>query len=136
MIRREIFDEVHADMVTSYNYLALVYNSLGEHKQARELQGKALVIRQWIFGKDHADVATSYSNLATVYNTLGEYNQAKESHKTALMIRKKIFGEDHAHVATSYNNQATTKCLAHANEKSATKNKCSVCWIDVCRCKV
>ena len=79
------------------------------------------MIRQWIFGKDHTDVATSYSNLATVYNTLGEYNQAKESHKTALMIRKKIFGEDHAHVATSYNNQATTKCLAHANEKSATK---------------
>ena len=41
MIRREIFDEVHADMVTSYNYLALVYNSLGEHNQARELQGKS-----------------------------------------------------------------------------------------------
>ena len=85
------------------------------------------MIRRKIFGEDHADVATSYSNLATVHNRLGEYNQAKELHEKALMIFKKIFGEDHAHVATSYNNLATTKCLAQANEKSATKNRCSVC---------
>ena len=72
-------------------------------------------------------MATSYTNLATVYNSLGEYNQAKELHQKALMIFKKVFGEDHAHVAMSYNNLATTKCLAQAKEKSATKNKCFVC---------
>ena len=127
MIRKKIFDENHAHVASSYNNLASVYNSLGEYNQAKELHEKALMICKKIFGEDHADVATSYNNLATVYSSLGQYNQAKELHEKALMIRKKIFGEDHAHVATSYNNQATTKSLAHANEKTATKNKCLVC---------
>ena len=30
MIRKKIFDEHHADLATSYNNLAAVYNSLGE----------------------------------------------------------------------------------------------------------
>ena len=85
----------------------LVYQTLGEHNQAKELHRKALVIRKKIFGEDHADVATSYNNLASVYNSQGEYNQAKELHEKALMIQKKIFGEDHAHVALSYNNLAS-----------------------------
>ena len=106
IIRKKIFGEDHADVATSYDNLALVYNCLGEYNQAKQLSEKALTIRKKIFGEDHADVATSYNNLASVYNSLGEYNQAKELHEKALIIRKKIFGEDHAAVATSYNNLA------------------------------
>ena len=95
-----------------------MYHSLGEYNQAKEMYEKALMIRKKIFGENHANVAKSYNNLASVYHSLGEYNQAKELHEKGLMIRKKIFDD---------NNQATTKCLAHANEKRATKNKCSVC---------
>ena len=83
-----------------------VYYRLGEYNQAKELYGKALLIRNQINGEDHANVATIYNNLALVYDSLGEYNQAKELHEKALMIRKKIFGEDHADVANSYNNLA------------------------------
>ena len=127
IIFKKIFDEDHADVATSYNNLALVYYSLREYNQAKELHEKALMIRKKIFDEDHAHVASSYNNLASVYHSLGEYNQAKELQEKALMIRKKIFDEDHADINTSYNNLATTKCLAHANEKSATKNKCSIC---------
>ena len=38
------FDENHAYVATSYNILALVYNSLGEYNQAKELLEKALMI--------------------------------------------------------------------------------------------
>ena len=84
-----------------------VYYSLGEYNQAKELHGKALVIRKKIFGEDHASVATIYNNLALVYTSLGEYNQAKELNEKALVIRKKLFGENHADVAISYNDLAS-----------------------------
>ena len=60
------FGEDHADVATSYNNLASVYNSLGEYNQAKELHEKALTIRKKIFGEDHAHVAASYNNLALV----------------------------------------------------------------------
>ena len=66
IIRKKIFGEDHADVATSYNNLASVYNSLGEYNQAKELHEKALIISKKIFGEDHADVATSYNNLALV----------------------------------------------------------------------
>ena len=84
-----------------------VYYSLGEYNQAKELHGKALVIRKKIFGEDNASVATIYNNLALVYTSLGEYNQAKELNEKALVIRKKLFGENHADVAISYNDLAS-----------------------------
>ena len=87
-----------------------VYYSLGEYNQAKELYGKALLIRKKIFGEDHANVATIYNNLALVCTGLGEYNQAKELNEKALLIRKKLFGENHADVAKSYNNLAAVYC--------------------------
>ena len=65
-IYKKIFGEDHADVATSYNNLASVYNSLGEYNEAKELYEKALTICKKIFGEDHADVATSYNNLASV----------------------------------------------------------------------
>ena len=62
-----IFGEDHADVATSYNNLASVYDRLREYIQAKELHEKALTIWKNIFGEDHADVATSYDNLASVY---------------------------------------------------------------------
>ena len=78
MIFKNIFGEDHANVATSFNKLALVYNCLREYIQAKELCEKALTIRKTIFGEDHAYVATSYNNLALVYNRVGEYKQAKQ----------------------------------------------------------
>ena len=102
MIFKEIFGEDHADVVTSCNNLALVYNHLGEYNQAKELHEKVLTISEKIVGEDHADVATSYDNLALVYNSLGEYNPAKQLDENALIIRKQIFGEDHVYVKKQF----------------------------------
>ena len=119
MIRKKIFGEDHANVVTSYSNLALVYYKPKEHNRAKELHEKALMIGKVIFGEVHVDVATSYHNLALVYNCLKENNQAKELHEKALMIRQEIFGEDHADVATSYNNLA----LVYYNLKEYNRAK-------------
>ena len=44
IIRKKTFGEDHADVATSYNNLALVYQRLGEDDQAKELYEKALII--------------------------------------------------------------------------------------------
>ena len=72
VIRKKIFGEDHANVATSYNNLALVYNNLGEYNQAKQLHEKALLIRRKIFGEHQSDVATTYNDLASVYNNLGE----------------------------------------------------------------
>ena len=41
-IRKKIFGEDHADVATSYNNLALVYNNLKEYNQAKELYEKGM----------------------------------------------------------------------------------------------
>ena len=53
--------EDHPHVATSYDNLALVYNSLGEYNQAKQLHEKALTIRKKIFGEDHVSVAGSRS---------------------------------------------------------------------------
>ena len=88
------------------NVSGVVYDSLREYNQAKELFEKALMISKQIFDEDHADVASIYNNLALVYYNLKEYNQAKHLQEKALMIRKKSFGEDHSDVEASYNNLA------------------------------
>ena len=42
MIPKKIFDEDLADLLTSYNKPAAVYNGLGEYNQAKELLKKSI----------------------------------------------------------------------------------------------
>ena len=67
MISKKIFGENHANVATSYDNLASVYNSVREYNQAKDLNEKALMIRKKIFDEDHADLAKTYNNLAAVY---------------------------------------------------------------------
>ena len=78
MVYKKTFGEDHTDVATSCNDLAIVYNSLGEYSQAKELLENAVMVYKKIFDEDYADVATSCNNLALVDNRLIEYNQANE----------------------------------------------------------
>ena len=88
---KKIFDEDNVDVATSYNGLAIVYNSLGKYSQAKELHEKALIIRKKIFDEDHADVLTSYKDLAIVYNSLGENSQANKLSRESTVDSPKDF---------------------------------------------
>ena len=90
MLRQHGISALAWENATSYNNLALVYESLGEYsRQAKELNEKAMMRYKKVFGDDHPYVATSYDNLASVYNNLGNQTKAKEFREKALMIRKK-----------------------------------------------
>ena len=81
-IRKTIFGEDHADVATSYNNLASVYNRLGQYNQAKGLYEKALTIRKQIFGEDHKYVERIRSELALVNKHLvqqSSWGSARES---------------------------------------------------------
>lgn len=63
MNSKKIFIEDHVSIATSYNKLALVYDSLGEYNQAKECYEKLLVIGKKIFEKDHCGVTTRYNKI-------------------------------------------------------------------------
>ena len=54
----------HVDVATSYNNLALIYEDLGDFKQAKEYQQSALDIELDKLGSEHVSVAASYNNFA------------------------------------------------------------------------
>ena len=84
-IRKTIFGEDHADVATSYNNLASVYNRLGQYNQAKGLYEKALTIRKQIFGEDHKYVETIRSELALVNKHLVS-SQAEDRHEKACCL--------------------------------------------------
>ena len=86
MLKKKIFGEDHADVATSYNNLALVYERLGEYNQAKELHEKALTIRKQIFGEDHKYVERIRSELALVNKHLVSSRAEDRREKACCLI--------------------------------------------------
>ena len=91
----------HVNVATSYNKLASIYKDLGDLKQAKEYQQRALVIRLDKLGPEHVNIATSYNNLSLIYQDLGDLEKAKEYQERALAINLDKLGAEHFHVVTS-----------------------------------
>ncbi len=106
LIRKKVLGERHPKTATSYNNLAVVYDSQEKYKEAEELYNKALLIREKVLWAEHPDTANSYNNLAGLYDKQGKCREAEELYNKALLIRKRVLGKEHPETATSYNNLA------------------------------
>jgi len=102
----KICDDLLSEKNHLLNYLALIYQSLGDLNKAKELLELALASDIKNFGKDHPVVAIRQSSLAMVYKDLGEFNKAKEQLEIALFNDIKNFGKDHPTVAIRQSNLA------------------------------
>ena len=80
--------------------------SLGEHRQARQLQNDTLTRLRQVLGEDHPDTLTSASRLAADLRELGEYQQARGLDEDTLARRRRVLGDDHPDTLTSANNLA------------------------------
>ncbi|MEK6742204.1 MAG: tetratricopeptide repeat protein [Nitrospirota bacterium] len=96
----------HADVATSLNNLALLYNTQGQYAQAEPLYKRSLAIDEKAYGPYHPAVAIDLNNLALLYSNQGQYAQAEPLYKRSLAICEKALGPDHPNVATSLNNLA------------------------------
>ncbi|MFO0637238.1 MAG: tetratricopeptide repeat protein [Nannocystaceae bacterium] len=79
--------------------LALLEQSAGEAGRARDLLGRALVLRERTLGPTHPEVAQCLFNLATVEFALGDYVAARANAERALAIEREAYGAEHPDVA-------------------------------------
>jgi CHAT domain-containing protein/Tfp pilus assembly protein PilF len=86
------------------NEKGVIYEEMGEYKQAFKYYKKALDIRERVLGKEHPLTAQSYSNMGQVYHNTGNYKKSLTYHKKALDIKEKILGQEHLDTAVSCNN--------------------------------
>ena len=93
-------------VATSYNNLALIYQNLGDFKQAKDYQEHALVIQLDKLGPEHVDVARSYNNLALIYQDFGDFEQARQYQQLALAIR----AGKHGHNKTPNEVRTANRC--------------------------
>ena len=95
-----------ANLATSLNRLAALYDSQGRYGEAEPLYIRALQIREQQWGADHPHTAQSLNNVAGLYYSQGRYGEAEPLYRRALQIREQQLGADHPSTATSLNNLA------------------------------
>ena len=91
-------------LAMSYNYICIVYDSMGDYLKALSFHEKALAIRQQSLPPTHPDLATSYNNIGLVYSKKGDYLKALSSHENALAIHQQSLSPIHSDLAMTYNN--------------------------------
>ena len=96
----------HADVASSLNNLAALYDSQGHYSKAESFFQQALEMKKRLFNGDHPDVAASLNNLALLYKSQAHYEKAEPLLLQALEMRKRLFNGDHRDIATSLNNLA------------------------------
>ena len=87
-----------ADIVSSLNNLANLYQQHGDYAEAGPLFQCALRIDEKAFVPHHSSTAIALNNLAELYRTQGNYSEAPSLHQQALKIYEEVFGpEDPQH---------------------------------------
>ena len=93
-------------LADSLNYLARLFQEMGQYGRALLLFESALEIRKSELGDRHPDTATSLNNLALLYYSMGQYDRALPLYESALEIWKSESGEQHPNTAKGFNNLA------------------------------
>ena len=98
--------DVEAELSSSLNYLAELYQSQGRYSEAEPLYLHALEIDRRSLPKDPPGLATHLNNLAELYQFQGRYSEAEPLYLQALKIVRRSLLKDHPDLATHLNNLA------------------------------
>ncbi len=94
-IQKTTLGPEHRDTAVSLNFLAVLYEMMGDYARAISLCKRSLSIREKIFGPDHPDTAVVNINLGRLYDNTGEYAKAELLFKRAIAIYEKAPGPEH-----------------------------------------
>ncbi|WP_293129117.1 tetratricopeptide repeat protein [Microcoleus sp. bin38.metabat.b11b12b14.051] len=98
--------EMEAELSSSLNYLAGLYESQGRYSEAEPLYLQAVEIDKRSLPEDHHDLAIDFNNLAALYKSQGRYSEAEPLLLQAVEIDKRSLPEDHPSLAIHLNNLA------------------------------
>ncbi|MEM7479837.1 MAG: serine/threonine-protein kinase [Acidobacteriota bacterium] len=108
-LRREVPDTDPADLATSLNELAVLYDQTGAFDQAVPLFEEALVLRREVLGEEHPKVAETLNDLGALHYRRGDLETAAPLLTEALALRRRVLGEDHPDLPESLNNLAAIR---------------------------
>jgi tetratricopeptide (TPR) repeat protein len=95
LIREKLLGEEHLDTASSYNDLALVYNSQNRYEEAEFLSKKALKLREKMLGKEHPSTAITYWRFGLFYKDQEQFVIAKDYLEKAIEVFTAKLGEQH-----------------------------------------
>src|SRR4028118_327987 len=96
--------EMEAELSSSLNYLAELYQSQGRYSEAEPLYLQAVEIDRRSLPEDHPDLAMGLNNLALLYKSQGRYSEAEPLFLQAVEIDRRSLPEDHPSLANHLNN--------------------------------
>ncbi|MBD0310696.1 MAG: tetratricopeptide repeat protein, partial [Microcoleus sp. T1-bin1] len=98
--------DVEAELSSSLNYLAQLYESQGRYSEAEPLYLQAVEIDRRSLPEDHPCLASGLNNIALLYKSQGRYSEAEPLYLQALEIDRRSLPEDHPYLAMDLNNLA------------------------------
>jgi tetratricopeptide (TPR) repeat protein/transcriptional regulator with XRE-family HTH domain len=102
VLRRQILEASHPDLIRTINNLGLLYRSTGDFSRGEQFLLEALSKQEQALGQHHIDVAQTQYNLARLYRAQGAYLKAEPFYWQALHTRESILEHDDPLVAQSY----------------------------------
>jgi CHAT domain-containing protein/tetratricopeptide (TPR) repeat protein len=103
-LARQQVGNMHPDVASCLNNLALIYDSMGNYVEAEQLYQQALGIFENTLGKQNPHFAACLNNLADLYRLMSNYSGAELLHKQAIEITRIESGERSREFAASLNN--------------------------------
>ena len=106
-INREIYGEIdNLNLVSSINWLALLYQLSGDIASAQPLLEDALAMNKRLFSDDHFQVVKSLNSLAIVNSNLGKFAEAELLFQEILTLYRRLYQSPHSEIAQAINNLA------------------------------
>ena len=102
VLRRQILDTDHPDLIRTINNLGLLCRSTGKFSRGEQFLLEALGKQEQALGQHHIDVAQTHYNLGRLYRAQGAYVQAEPFYQQALRTRESLLGPADPRVAQSY----------------------------------
>lgn len=102
LLRRQILEASHPDLIRTINNLGLLYRKTGEFSRGEQFLLEALNKQQQAPGLNQLDIAQTQYNLGRLYRAQGTYLKAEPFYWQALRTRESILGHDDPQVALSY----------------------------------
>ena len=94
-LRRRVFGEEDASLVTGMSDLAAVYMKQAKYDEADRLLARSLQTARRTLGEQHPDTLTTVSMLGRLYVSQGKHSEAEALYLKLLEDRKRVLGEHH-----------------------------------------